>query len=73
LGIASGAQIPIEERGADEVASFGARRTAPEGIKVYNPAFDVTDAERITAIITERGVIEKPDTGKIAALFSGGQ
>ncbi len=73
LGIAGGDQIPIEERDADEVASFGAKRTAPEGIKVYNPAFDVTDAKRITAIITERGVIEKPDTGKIAALFSAGQ
>jgi len=67
LSTASGDEIPIEERGADEVASFGDRRTAPEGIKVYNPAFDVTDAANITAIITEKGVIEKPNTEKIAA------
>jgi len=65
LSIATGDRIPIEQRDAGEVTSFGAGQTAPEGIKVYNPAFDVTPAENITAIITERGVIEKPDTEKI--------
>ena len=64
--IKSGDKIPIEERNADEICEFGARRTAPEGMKVFNPAFDVTGAENITAIITERGVIEKPDAEKIA-------
>ena len=39
---------------------------APEGVRVYNPAFDVTDAANITAIITEKGVIESPTTEKIA-------
>ncbi len=66
LSIADGSGIPIEQRDGDEVASFGGSRTAPDGIKIYNPAFDVTDALKITAIITEKGVIENPDTGKIA-------
>jgi methylthioribose-1-phosphate isomerase len=66
LGIKTGDDIPIEQRAADEVASFGGIKTAPEGADVYNPAFDVTDAQNITAIITEKGVIEKPNTEKIA-------
>jgi len=45
---------------------FGDRRIAPDGVDIYNPAFDITDAENITAIITEKGVIEKPDSEKIA-------
>ncbi len=65
LKIKTGAQIPIEQRNADEITSFGKTRIAPKDINVYNPAFDVTDAENITAIITEKGVIEKPDTEKI--------
>ena len=71
LKIKTGAEIPIEQRGADEVTSFGQTRIAPKDINVYNPAFDVTDAENITAIITEKGVIEKPDTEKILRLISG--
>ena len=67
LNIKSGDDIPIEERDWAEVASFGERDTAPKDIKVYNPAFDVTEAENITAIITEKGVIEAPDTEKISA------
>ena len=66
LSIATGAQIPIEQREAREVVSFGVRKTAPDGMKVYNPAFDVTDAANITAIITEKGVIENPTTERIA-------
>ena len=65
LNIKSGSEIPIEQRSADEVASFGARRTAPEGIDIYNPAFDVTEAKDITAIITERSVIDTPNTNSI--------
>ena len=53
---ADGAEIPIEERRADEVRQFGGRRTAPAESPVRNPAFDVTPARLITAIITERGV-----------------
>ena len=60
LATASGADIPIEERAAAEVAEFGQRPTAPEDVDVYNPAFDVTPADLITAIITEHGVALAP-------------
>ncbi|HEW79069.1 MAG TPA: S-methyl-5-thioribose-1-phosphate isomerase, partial [Phycisphaerales bacterium] len=49
LSIKSGGQIPIEQRDADEVRFFGDRKIAPDGVDIYNPAFDVTDAENITA------------------------
>jgi len=60
LNTPTGDRIPIEEREAWEVTSFGARRTAPEGIKVRNPAFDVTPNELVTGFITEKGII-RPD------------
>ena len=66
LSIKSGAEIPIEERTADEMMFFGDKKIAPDGVDIYNPAFDVTEARDITAIITERGVIEKPNARKIA-------
>ena len=66
LSIKSGAEIPIEERADDEVTIFGDRKIAPEGIGIYNPAFDITEAKDITAIITERGIIENPTPEKIA-------
>ena len=62
----SGSMIPIEERPAAEVTSFWGRRTAPEEASVYNPAFDTTPAGLIAGIITESGIIERPDDGKIA-------
>ena len=55
-----GEAIPIEERAADEVTHAGGTRTAPEGVAVWNPAFDVTPHDLITAIITEAGVIRPP-------------
>jgi methylthioribose-1-phosphate isomerase len=58
--LASGAEIPIEERDASEVRRTGTHQTAPEASPVYNPAFDVTPAALITAIITERGVFRPP-------------
>jgi methylthioribose-1-phosphate isomerase len=58
LNIKSGNEIPIEHRHADEVTCFAGSITAPKGINVFNPAFDVTDAQNITAIITEKGVIQ---------------
>ena len=70
-GMASGADIPIEERGADEVAGFGGVRWAPADVAVRNPVFDVTPAELVTALITERGVTHLPDRRKIEALFTG--
>lgn len=71
LSIADGSQIPIEQRSGEEVRRFGDLKTAPENVEVYNPAFDVTAAENITAIITEKGVIESPNTDKIASLLKG--
>jgi methylthioribose-1-phosphate isomerase len=65
LNIENGEQIQIEERPVEEITSLGQTRLAPEGIRVYNPAFDVTDAADITAIITEIGIIEKPDAERI--------
>lgn len=62
-GCSDGASIVIEERKSMEVTDMWyARRMAPEGIKVYNPAFDVTPHELISAIITERGIIRPPYT-----------
>jgi methylthioribose-1-phosphate isomerase len=58
--VPSGAQIPIEERDPAEVRRVAGRATAPEASPVYNPAFDVTPATLITAIITERGVFRPP-------------
>ncbi len=69
LNIKSGAEIPIEERPADEIRYFGNRQIAPDGVEVYNPAFDVTEAQNIAAIITEKGVIKKPTQEKIAEHF----
>jgi methylthioribose-1-phosphate isomerase len=57
LGIPEGSGIPIEERSASEVTGFRSERWAPQGVGVANPAFDVTPAELVTGIVTERGVI----------------
>ncbi len=56
FALSDGAKIPIEERDPDEVRFFGEKRTAPAEVAVYNPAFDVTPANLITAIITEKGI-----------------
>ena len=68
LDTESGKQIPIEERGADEVTGYRGTRWAPQGIAVRNPAFDVTPAELITAIICEKGVVKAPNRELLAAL-----
>ncbi|NLE64627.1 MAG: S-methyl-5-thioribose-1-phosphate isomerase [Elusimicrobia bacterium] len=70
LKIRSGGEIPIEERSQDEVTSFGARPTAPKGIKVFNPAFDVTPAGLITGIVTEYGVIRRPNRKRVYQALS---
>ena len=66
LSIASGDAIPIEQRAASEITHGFGRQTAPDGIDVYNPAFDVTPARLIQGIITEHGVIEPVTTDAIA-------
>ena len=61
----SGSEITIEERGAEEVTSFGARPTAPEAMQVRNPAFDVTPAALVSGLITERGILRPPYTDSL--------
>jgi len=71
LSIATGDQIPIEQRAAEEITHGFGRQTAPDGVDVYNPAFDVTPARYIRAIITERGLIEPVTTETVAQKVSG--
>lgn len=68
-GTPDGASIVIEERDPAEVLSFDGRPVAPEGVGAHNPAFDVTPAELVTGLVTERGVIRNPTAGKIARLL----
>jgi len=68
LSIPSGDNIPIEERSAEEVTHIGSVRIAPEGMPARHPAFDVTPARLITAIITERGVARPPFEQSLRAL-----
>ncbi len=68
FAIPDGSHIPIEQRAACEVSCFSSKQTAPEGVVVYNPAFDVTPHELIAAIITEHGVLRKPYIQSIANL-----
>lgn len=70
LSLPSGAGIPIEQRAPEEITEGFGRRTAPTGIDVYNPAFDVTPARLIRAIITERGVISPVTTENIRRLLT---
>lgn len=70
LTIPDGAAIPIEERAAKEVTGFRESQWAAKGVQVRNPAFDITPAELVTALITEKGVISSPNRENIARLFS---
>ena len=68
LTIKTGAEIPIEQRGAEEITEGFGRRTAPLDVKTYSPAFDVTPAELITGIITDRGIISPVNAGTVAKI-----
>jgi methylthioribose-1-phosphate isomerase len=68
--VPDGASVPIEERPADEVLGFGGNAWAPAGVAVRNPAFDVTPAELVGGLVTERGVVRAPDRAKLEALFA---
>jgi methylthioribose-1-phosphate isomerase len=70
--IGSGREIPIEVRGADELLACGGRRVAADGAGVWNPVFDVTPAELIDAIVTERGIVHSPNGKKIEELMTNG-
>lgn len=69
VSIASGNEIPIEERSPDEVLGFRENRWAAEGVKVRNPSFDATPAELVTTLITEKGIVHEPNKLKISELF----
>jgi methylthioribose-1-phosphate isomerase len=69
LEVASGEQIPIEERSPEEVTHWRGIQTAPDNVSARHPAFDVTPNRYVTAIITERGVARKPYTESLKALF----
>jgi len=69
--VADGSAIPIEERTPEEVTGYGTEQWAPAGVAARHPAFDITPAGLVTALVTEAGVVMQPDTAKIAALLAG--
>ncbi len=69
LNTSDGTQIPIEERNPEEISFFNNKRNAPEDVLIYNPAFDITPAENITAFITEKGIIYPPFEENIANII----
>jgi methylthioribose-1-phosphate isomerase len=69
MDLASGADIPIEERDPDELLFCGGGRLAPAGCAARNPVFDVTPAALVDAIVTERGVVERPTPEGMRALM----
>ncbi|MFT3883526.1 MAG: s-methyl-5-thioribose-1-phosphate isomerase [Gemmatales bacterium] len=69
LSLPDGSGIPIEQRSAEEITNAFGKRTAPTGIEVYNPAFDVTPASLIQGIVTELGVITPVSAASIAGVL----
>ncbi len=69
LTLKSGEEIPIEERNAQEVREVFGYQTAPKDVAVLNPAFDVTPHNLISAIITEKGIIDHPNEDKIRKII----
>jgi methylthioribose-1-phosphate isomerase len=67
--IADGSRIPIEERAPDEVTGYRGTRWAPQGIGVRNPAFDVTPAAFVSAIVCEKGLVREPNPERVSALW----
>ncbi len=70
LNVQSGAEVPIEIRSSAEITHYKNQKISPEEVSAWNPAFDVTPAELVDVIVTEKGVIHQPNMEKIAALFS---
>jgi methylthioribose-1-phosphate isomerase len=68
MSLESGMEIPIEERKQEEVTHMYGEAIAPTGVEAANPAFDVTPAEYITAIVTEKGIIRKPNKRRMAKM-----
>ncbi len=71
LELSGGDDIPIEQRGSEEITNGFGRRTAPDDVKTYSPAFDVTPAELITAIITDRGIIQPVNEQNVREIIAG--
>ena len=69
FSITSGKDIPIEERSSKEVTYFRSSKTAPDNVSVFNPAFDVTHRNLITGIVTEYGIIHRPNKSTIMKVF----
>jgi methylthioribose-1-phosphate isomerase len=69
ISVADGSAILIEERSASEVTGYAGVQWAPEGVSVANPAFDITPAELVSGLFTEKGVVTRPDERTIRALF----
>lgn len=70
MAIQKGADIPIEQRSEDEVLNYAGQRIAAEGASARNPAFDITPADLVDAIVTEKGIVEKPDLEKMQQMMS---
>ncbi|MFE3187679.1 S-methyl-5-thioribose-1-phosphate isomerase [Nocardia sp. NPDC059240] len=73
ISTARGSDIVVEQRAASEVTGFGGVATAPEGTKTFNPAFDVTPAELVTAVVTEYGVLTDPAAARTSATAAAGK
>lgn len=71
MGVAGGDDIPLEHREASEVLSVRGQRIAADGASGWNPVFDITPAGLVDVLVTERGVLEKPDRAGMARLFGG--
>lgn len=70
LACPDGDRIPVERRPQEEILSFSGRALAPEGAKAWNPVFDVTPAELVDVLVTERGAVHQPDAAKIERLMA---
>ena len=70
MNIPTGADIPIEVRPSAEVLGVAGVAVAAEGARAWNPAFDVTPAELVDVIVTERGVVEQPDLARMTAMMA---
>ena len=71
MNIKKGEDIPIEQRHADEILNYAGKRIAAEGANARNPAFDVTPAELVDAIVTEKGIVKNPNTEKMKEMMQG--
>jgi methylthioribose-1-phosphate isomerase len=71
MATSNGKDIEIELRSPDELFAYAGQRTVVDGARAWNPVFDITPAALIDALVTERGVVERPDAARMAALFAG--